>query len=78
VLNEEALIGFRPLPEHLPLEFAQVAVVLCFEEVVESMIRQMGALSGLSTGSWRGAPLGVIPVARSSVAAASSAKVLLA
>ena len=39
---------------------------------------QIGALSGRSAASWQGAPFGVVQAARSSVAAASSVKVLVA
>ena len=43
----------------------------------ESISGQIGALSGRSAGSSRGAPLGVVPVARSSVASGSSANVFV-
>jgi hypothetical protein len=39
---------------------------------------QIGALSGRSSGSWHAAPLGVVQVARSIVAASSSVKLLVA
>ena len=35
---------------------------------------QIGALSGRSSGSWQGAPLGVVQVARSIAASSSSVK----
>src|SRR5688500_3126631 len=44
----------------------------------ESMTGQIGALSGRSTAFWQGAPLGVVQVARSRVAALSSVNVLVA
>src|SRR5688500_993907 len=52
--------------------------VVKIRRLEESITGQMGAVSGRNTGSWHGAPLGVRHVARSSVAAASSVKVLLA
>ena len=48
------------------------------KRLVESTSGQIGALSGRSAGSCRSAPLGVVPVARSSVAPASSANVFVA
>jgi hypothetical protein len=45
--------------------------------LVESMMGQMGALSGRRSGSWHGNPFGVVQLARSIPAAVSRTKVFV-
>ncbi len=48
------------------------------KRLVDSVIGQIGALSGLSAADWHGRPLGVVQPARSKVAAMSWTKVFVA
>jgi hypothetical protein len=48
------------------------------KRLVDSVIGQIGALSGLSAGAWQGSPFGVVHIARFNVAAVSCTKVLVA
>jgi hypothetical protein len=52
--------------------------VTAVKRLSASMIGQIGALSSRSVASSQGAPLGVVQVARLSVAASSSVNVLVA